>query len=88
MEVKFQGLCQGNEAAPAGWAVIILKIMNAHKRKGHGCQFLCPITRREGHIAAIIFVDDTGLIHIDMDQDQAFHKAHTTMQESIVNWER
>ena len=36
IEVKFQGLCQGNGAAPAGWAVISITIINAHKRKVHG----------------------------------------------------
>ena len=33
IEVKFQRLCQGNGAAPAGWAVIIITIINAHKKK-------------------------------------------------------
>ena len=36
IEVKFQGLCQGNGAAPAGWAVISITILHAHKAKGHG----------------------------------------------------
>ena len=33
ISVKFQGLCQGNGAAPAGWAVISITILNAHKKK-------------------------------------------------------
>ena len=36
IEVKFQGLCQGNGVAPAGWAVISITILHAHKAKGHG----------------------------------------------------
>ena len=32
-EIKFQGLCQGNGAAPAGWAVISITILNAHKKE-------------------------------------------------------
>lgn len=35
IEVKYQGLCQGNVAAPAGWAAISITILGAHKRKGH-----------------------------------------------------
>ena len=66
IEVKFQGICQGNGAAPAGWAVISITIINAHKRKGHGGHFICPISRREGNLADILFVDDTDLIHINM----------------------
>ena len=34
ISVKFQGLCQGNGAAPAGWALISITILNAHKKKG------------------------------------------------------
>ena len=48
IEVKFQGLCQGNGAAPEGWAVISITIIYAHKKKGHGGHFICPISRREG----------------------------------------
>ena len=86
IEVKFQGICQGNGAAPAGWAVISITIMDAHKKKGHGCPFLCPITRMEGHLAEILLLDDTDFIHIDMDQDQLVHESHTAIQDSIVNW--
>ncbi len=35
-EVKTQGLCQGNGAAPAGWAVISILILNAYKRNDMG----------------------------------------------------
>ena len=31
--VKFQGLCQGNGANPAGWAVINIVVLGAHKKK-------------------------------------------------------
>ena len=45
LEGKFQGLCQGNGAAPAGWAVVSTSILGVHKRKGHGAHFICPISR-------------------------------------------
>ena len=70
LEVKFQGLCQGNGAAPAGWVVISITILHAHKEKGHGAQFVCPISRTTGKLAAILFVDDTDIIHIDLNQNQ------------------
>ena len=88
IEVKFQVLCQGNGAAPAGWAVIKITIINSHKRKGHRGHFICPISRREGHLAAIIFVNDTDLIHINMNHDQSVYEAHAAMQDIIMNWGR
>ncbi len=42
ISIKSQGLCQGNGAAPAGWAVISICILGAHGKKGHGAKFLCP----------------------------------------------
>ena len=43
ISVKFQGLCQGKGAAPAGWTVISITILNTHNKKGHGGKFVCPI---------------------------------------------
>ena len=79
IEVKFQGICQGNGAAPAGWDVISITIINAHKIKGHRGHFICPISRREGHLTAILFIDDTELIHIDMNQYQSVYESHAAM---------
>ena len=36
VEVKTQGLGQGNSASPAGWCVISIMILQAHRAKGHG----------------------------------------------------
>ena len=86
LEVKFQGLCQGNGAAPAGWAVISITIIGAHKRKGHGGYFVCPISKLDGKLAAIIFVDDTDLLHIRMDKVESVIETHSALQSSIINW--
>jgi len=86
IEVKFQGLCQGNGAAPAGWAVISITILHAHKEKGHGGHFVCPISDLSGHLAAILYVDDTDILHLDMHQDQTVWEAHEALQSSVTNW--
>ena len=86
IEIKFQGLCQGNGAAPAGWAVISITILDAHKKKGHGGHFVCPISKLHGHLAAILFVDDTDIIHIDLREQQSVHEAHAALQASVHNW--
>ena len=88
IEVKFQGLCQDNREAPAVWDMISITIINSRHRKGHGGHFLCPISRKVGQLAAIIFLYDTDLIHIDIDQDKSVHEAHAAMQESVLNWRR
>ncbi len=55
--IKTQGLCQGNGASSAGWAVVSIFIISAHKKKGHGAHFMCPITKLKSHIAGIIYID-------------------------------
>jgi hypothetical protein len=41
---KTQGLTQGNRVLLTGWAVISICILGAHRKKGHGAKFYCPIT--------------------------------------------
>ena len=53
ISIKMQGLCQGNGASPAGWAVISICILNVHGKKGHGAKFICPITKLKHHLSAI-----------------------------------
>ena len=86
IDVKFQGLCQGNGAAPAGWAVISITVLQAHKQKGHGAKFVCPISDLSGHLAAILYVDDTDILHIDLEQNQNEEEAHEALQASVTNW--
>ena len=87
-EVKFQGFTQGNGASPAGWAVISIVIISAHKAKGHGAHFRCPVSKLTGHLAAILFVDDTDILHIRMDREESPEDAHLALQQSVNNWGR
>ena len=86
VKVKFQGLCQGSGSAPAGWTVITVVILRAHKRKGHGATFVCPISRKVSNLAAILFVDDSDIIHMRMDREESADEAHLAVQQSIDSW--
>ena len=86
IEVKFQGLCQGNGAAPAGWAVISITVLRAHKKKGHGATFMCPVSKVKFSLAAVLFVDDCDLIHIDMVHDETELATFSNMQASVRSW--
>ena len=45
IEIKTQGLGQGNEASLAGWCVISIMILQAHGAKGHSAQFIAPMSQ-------------------------------------------
>ena len=84
--VKTQGLCQGNGAAPAGWAVISVVIIRAHKNKGHGATFHAPISGTRMGLAGILFVDDTDLLHVDLSASETITDAHEAMQSGVTDW--
>lgn len=86
ISIKTQGICQGNGALPAGWAVISICILSAHEKKGHGAKFICPVTKLERHLSAILYVDDTDILHIDLTKDERVDEVHKRIQASINSW--
>jgi hypothetical protein len=61
-------------------------IIKAHKKKGHGAHFLCPITKLKNHIAGVIYVDNTDLIHFCMNEWQDVEDTFFGIQDMIINW--
>jgi hypothetical protein len=86
ISIKTQGMCQGNGALPAGWAVISICILSAHGKKGHGAKFICPVTKLERHLSAILYVDDTDILHIDLTKDERVDEVHERIQASVNSW--
>lgn len=86
LEIKMQGLCQGNGTTPAGWAVISITILQVHKKKGHMASFLCPISLICGELSAILYLDDTDVIHVNLQEDETPVVAHDKLQQSVLSW--
>jgi hypothetical protein len=83
IRIETQGLCQGNGAAPAEWAVISICILRLHSKKRHGAKFLCPISKLKEHLSAILYVDDTDLLHIYLTKDKHMDEVHAAIHESV-----
>ncbi len=88
IEIKTQGLGQGNGASPAGWCVIIIVILWAHGAKGHGAHFIALMSLVRRSLSAILYVDDTDLLLINMDTEESIVEVHAAIQRSIENWGR
>ena len=59
IEVKTQGLGQGNGASPAGWCIISIMILWAHGAKGHGAHFIVPMSHVPSSLSVILYVNET-----------------------------
>ncbi len=80
IEIKMQGLVgQGNGASPAGWCVISIVILRAHGAKGHGAHFIAPMSLVRRSLSAILYVDDTDLLHINMDAEESIVEVHAAI---------
>jgi hypothetical protein len=80
IEIKTQGLGQGNGASPAGWCMISIMILQAHGAKGHGAQFIAPMSQVRRSLSAILYVDDTDLLHLNMEGDESVQEIHMALQ--------
>ncbi len=81
-------MCQGNGASPAAWLATSIPMIRAHHQKGHGAQFLAPISGLSCHLIGGLFVNDTDLFHLDMQRIETAEEAHARLQESVINWGR
>jgi hypothetical protein len=86
IEVKSQRLGQGNGASLAGRCVISIMILWAHGAKGHGAHFIAPMSHVHSSLSAILYVNDTDLLHLNMDNDKMIFETHAALQCAIENW--
>jgi hypothetical protein len=66
IELKTQDFMQGNSAAPAGWVVVSIVIIHAHKKEGHEAMLVCLVTKLKHKVAGILYVDNTDIIHLNV----------------------
>ncbi len=80
IKIKTQGLGQGNGASPVGWCVISITILQAHGAKGHGAHFLVPMSQVQRSLSAILYVDYTDLLHLNMDTNESVQEVYIALQ--------
>jgi hypothetical protein len=57
------GFGQGNGAAPPAFTVLSSLVVKAYRRLGHGANLSSAMLRRVFVLAAVMYVDDTDLVH-------------------------
>jgi len=86
MEDRMQGYGQGNAAAGPGFLAISAQIVNAYLREGHGSQTLTSYSHRILILAAILYVDDTDMIHSTPSVTATAQELITHMQKATDTW--
>ena len=86
--VPFQGILQGNGAAPTIWVLVSTPLLNMLRTAGNGAFITSPLSKETSHIVGYAFVDDTDLITMDMrDINMEADEIMSNMQDSIDRWE-
>ena len=86
--IPFQGVLQGNGAAPAIWVIISTPLLNMLRAAGNGAKFTAPISKASNLVVAFAFVDDTDLIAYNINgESTTCEEIMAMMQQSIDRWE-
>ena len=82
---RTMGLGQGNTAGPSGFSCLASLAVNAYRRQGHGGKLTSTYMARVFILAAVMFVNDTYLLHRPpmaetSDTDMISHTQVVTME--------
>jgi len=80
------GLGQGNGAAPPAWSVLSTLIVNAYKRLGHGAKLTSSYMARLFLLAAVMYVDDTDLLHLASSPETTDEELISQAQHQVIDW--
>jgi hypothetical protein len=80
------GLVQGSGAAPAAWTAVSTAIVDTYKRKGLGASLHAGHKNTNLDIAALLYVDDTDLLHKPAQQPIAENELVKYTQQATHYW--
>jgi hypothetical protein len=85
-ETPYMGLTQGSGASPAAWTAISTLIVSAYKEKGYGGTFVSAWSGIFLLLAALLYVDDTDLLHSPPSRNTTEAAFVTRVQLATYYW--
>ena len=82
----YQGLCQGNGAAPAIWLLISSFIIQYMRRMGHEVVIHAAISNEILRYVALLFVDDGDLPTMGLDKGETMISVAQRHQDAVDCW--
>jgi hypothetical protein len=80
------GICQGNGAGLAVWAVLSSPLLEIQRKKGFGLYLFTPLSKTEIKFLGYAFVDDSDLVQTLLQEGNRIDLV-SLMQQSITSWE-
>ena len=86
--IPYQGVLQGNGAAPATWVILSTPLLNMMQTAGHGTYLKSPISQHLSYYMGYAYVDDTDLVEYQAnDPTIIIDEVMNKMQRVIDRWE-
>ena len=78
-------ICQGNGAGPAFWLCISAILVYLLYKNGHMAKFCTALSMALIIFAAFLFIDDTDLVMVELDNESLAHVVER-MQQAVTCW--
>jgi hypothetical protein len=86
--IPFQGVLQGNGAAPSIWVAVSTPLLNMMRAADHGLHLISAIAKEASSTVAFAFVDDTDLVQGNPGNNNiSANDVMEEMQQSLLRWE-
>ena len=85
--IPFQGILQGNGAAPTIWVLISTPLLNMLRSANNGAHLQSSISKEPNHVVGFAFVDDTDLVCFRQEEINLTEEIMLDMQTGIDRWE-
>jgi hypothetical protein len=86
LELRFQGVMQGNGAGPTIWLVVSIPIINMLRAQGFGIHFCTPVSGETYDFVCYTYVDDTDLVS-SLGVDHTVEENIDELQKVVDHWE-
>ena len=82
--VPFRGTFQSNREGPTIWVAVNAPIFEMMQGARHGITFEAPLSQDKDSLVGFTFVDDTGIVEVDLTQTEiTIEDVYISMQKFI-----
>ena len=85
-DTPIHGICQGNGAGPAIWAVLSSLLLDIQREKGFGFYFFTPLSKQKVQFVRYVFINNSNLVE-RLKNGGVWQAVLQSIQASVTNLE-